>query len=295
MSSGVIRVGVAGWDYPDWAGVVYPGRSRAGFDRLAWLAQYVEAIEVNSSFYRPVAPRTAAAWVRRTASAGPDWRFTAKAHRSWTHEPDPDVAQAVATTLNGLQPLHEAGRLGALLVQLPHAFRFTPQALERLERLVELLAGWPVVVEVRHVSWAVEEAAEWFRRRAVGWCAVDQPQVGGTTLGALPRVTAEVGYLRLHGRNAANWFRADAGRDARYDYLYAAEELGGLAGCARSMAGETRELYVIQNNHFRGQAVVNALQLRRLLSGKRPRAPATLVASYPALEPEVDVERDGLF
>ena len=89
-----------------------------------------------------------------------------------------------------------------------------------------------MVVEVRHVSWASAEAEEWFGDRGVGWCAVDQPQVGRSTAGVLPRVTGPVAYLRLHGRNAADWFRAGAGRDARYDYLYTAEQMEELATAA---------------------------------------------------------------
>ena len=53
---GQIRVGVAGWDYPDWNGTVYPAGPGRGFDRLAFIARFVDAIEINSSFYRPLDP-----------------------------------------------------------------------------------------------------------------------------------------------------------------------------------------------------------------------------------------------
>ena len=61
------------------------------------------------------------------------------------------------------------------------------------------------------------------------------------------------------------------------------------------MAAAAEELFVIQNNHFRGQALVNALQMKSLLQGGKPRAPEELVAAYPELEPEVSVERHRLF
>jgi uncharacterized protein YecE (DUF72 family) len=292
----VIRIGVAGWDYPDWNGVVYPTGEARPADRLTHLSRFVDVIEINSSFYRPVAARAAESWIRRTEEAARDgFTFTAKAHRSWTHEPPVDLDSSIAATLHGLQPLRQFDRLGAVLLQFPQSFHYSTQSVEHLERLLERLADWPAVVEVRHASWDSDAAADWFRRHGVGWCAVDQPRVGGSTLPVLPRVTARLAYLRLHGRNAADWFRADAGRDQRYDYLYGARQLERLAGAAREMAGAAEELFVIQNNHFRGQALVNALQMKHLLQGGRPAAPETLVAAYPELASVVKSDTTRLF
>lgn len=288
-----LRIGVAGWDYPDWEGVVYPPGPLRGFDRLAFLSRFVDAIEVNSTFYRPAQPRAAASWARRTARS-PGFRFTAKAHRSWTHEADSRPEEVVSPTLAGLAPLREAGLLGALLVQFPQSFHRTAAAFDRLARLLERLEGWPVVVEFRHASWDNDQAAAWMRERGVGWCVVDQPRLGGTAP-ARPRVTSSVAYLRLHGRNAEQWFREDAGRDARYDYLYSPAELASLAEVARGMSRQADELFVVQNNHFRGQALVNALQMKHLLQKVRPPAPATLVEAYPALAAEVESRPARLF
>ncbi len=283
---GAIRVGVAGWDYPDWTGIVYPPGAGSGFDRLAYLARFVDTVEINSSFYRPVAPGVAPAWVRRVdGRAG--FRFTAKAHRTLTHEPDADPAEVIPPTLNGLAPLRDAGLLGALLLQFPHSFHRTPQAFVRLERLLRHLGGWPVVVEVRHYSWDSEEAPAWLRERGVGWCVVDQPVVGSSNAPARARTTSSVGYLRLHGHNARDWFRDDAGRDARYDYLYTLEELRPLADLARDLARQAAEVFVVQNNHFRGKALANALQMKHLLGHGRPAAPGTLLSAYPRLAEQV--------
>jgi uncharacterized protein YecE (DUF72 family) len=287
------RVGVAGWDYPDWHATVYPsGRGR--IDRLAYIARFVDVVEINSSFYRPVAPRTAESWLRRTRDRG-NFAFTAKSWRRLTHEGDPGGGLAAAAGLEGLAPLRDAGKLGALLVQFPQSFHFDAAARDRIARIGDVLHGWRPVVEVRHASWEADEAASLFERHEVGWCLVDQPRVGATTAAALRRVVGPVAYLRCHGRNAANWFRKDAGRDARYDYLYTSAQLEGLAAAAREMSGAAEELFVVQNNHFRGQALVNALQMKRLLQGNRPRAPEELVASYPELANEVTVERHRLF
>ena len=116
-----VRIGPAGWSYKDWEGVVYPAAPGRRFDQLAYLARYFDAIEVNSSFYRIPPPAHAVSWARRTAS-NPDFRFTAKLYRGFTHEKavEPGDAEAFRRFLD---PLAEAGRLGALLVQFPWSFR----------------------------------------------------------------------------------------------------------------------------------------------------------------------------
>ncbi len=289
-----VRIGVAGWDYPDWRGIVYPLTRPRRFDRLAYIARFVDVVEINSTFYHPVDPRVAASWHHRTRDR-PRFRFTAKAHRSCTHEPLDDAAATVLPTLTGLAPLHDAGALSALLLQFPQSFHHNERNLDHLARLLDQVAGWPVVVEVRHVSWDADAAADWLERRGAGWCVVDQPDVGGSTAPPRPRVTSRVGYLRLHGRNRWDWFRPGAGRDARYDYLYDNEELRPLATAVREMAGSAEELVVVQNNHFRGKALVNALQMKHLIEGVRPLAPPDLARSYPEIGAVARVERDRLF
>ena len=286
-------VGVAGWDYPDWSGIVYPRGASRGFDRLAFVARFLDVVEINATFYRPVNPAIAASWIRRV-SKHPGFRFTAKAHRSFTHEPWDDPAAVVAPTLAGLTPLREAGLLGALLVQFPQSFHWAPHSTTRLGRLLDATVGWPVVVEVRHVSWDDDRAAAWMCERNVGWCVVDQPRAGGLTAPPRPRVTAPTGYLRLHGRNEASWFDPKAGRDARYDYLYTMDSLRPLADTARVMGTTAEALYVIANNHFRGQAFSNALQLKHLIQGVKPEAPGDLVAEYPELREVVRAKGERL-
>ena len=287
-------VGVAGWDYPDWNGIVYPRGASRGFDRLAWVARFLDVVEINTTFYRPANPRIAASWIRRVADH-PGFRFTAKAHRSWTHEPWDDPAGIVASTLAGLAPLREAGVLGALLVQFPQSFHFNAESITRLGRLLDATEGWPIVVEVRHISWDADKAAAWMHEKGAGWCVVDQPRIGRVTAPPRARVTAEIAYLRLHGRNASAWFDAGAGRDARYDYLYSLAMLRPLANAARGMGAQAKALYVIANNHFRGQAFANALQLRHLIQGVEPEAPEELAAAYPDLRGVVSLKPGRLF
>jgi uncharacterized protein YecE (DUF72 family) len=285
----VIRFGPAGWEYPDWAGVVYPRGAPRAFDRLAHLARWFTTVEVNATFYRPFPADVAARWCERVVDA-PTFRFGAKVWRRLTHERDTalgpeDVAQARAA----LDRLHAEGRLGAALLQFPWSFRRDAAAEEWLRGVLSALAGLPLVVEVRHASWDAPEVLEELAVAGAGIVNVDQPLFRGSVRPAA-HVTAPVAYVRVHGRNYRDWFRKGAGRDARYDYLYTAGELEPWAERVKALAGSPREpdVYVVTNNHFRGQAVANAKMLESMVEGRKVEAPAELVRSFPeALGPYV--------
>ena len=118
--------------------------------------------------------------------------------------------------------------------------------------------------------------------RQVPFCNVDQPQIGAT---APPTtiVTAPTAYVRLHGRNRETWFAEGAGRDARYDYLYSHDEIGEWAGRVRLMQRKAKDIFIIANNHYRGQAAANALELAHALTGARKALPPGLLAAFPRL------------
>lgn len=194
--------------------------------------------------------------------AGPDMEFTVKAHQSLTHE-RADLAEPAAAFLAGLAPLVDSGRLGAVLAQFPGSFRRRPESEEFLLELAGRLAGPPLVAEFRHRSWWAPEVSELLRRHRIGFCNVDTPSLPG-----LPRpsaeVTAPVGYVRFHGRNARNWWAHEEAHE-RYDYLYRAAELEPWVERIRVMARQAEVIYVFTNNHFRGQAVENARLLIDML------------------------------
>jgi len=287
----VIRVGPAGWDYQDWRGPVYPRRAPRGFDPLAYLARWFDAVEIDSTFYRPQRPEVARAWCERVAGR-PAFRFTAKVWRRLTHERQAYGAAEVADARAALDALHERGRLGAALLQFPWSFRRDEAALEWLRDLFSALAGLPLALEVRHASWDVPATYDELAERGVGFVNVDQP-LFRDSLAPGAAATARVGYVRVHGRNYRDWFRAQAGRDARYDYLYTAAELSPWAERTRGLALSPRvdDVYVVTNNHFAGQAVANAVMLRAMVEGRRVEAPPPLVERYrAALEPFVNAQ-----
>ena len=278
-----VRVGPAGWNYKDWEGTVYPAGAGKSFDPLAFLADYFDTVEINSSFYAPPLPPASQSWARRVRN-NPRFRFTAKAWQRLTHESKEAQEAAIAADCEpvrrGMEPLAQAGVLGALLIQFPWSFRRTDENLAHLKFLFGQLRGFPLALEVRHGSWNDKAVYDFLREHGVAFCNVDQPIIGDS-LKPGAHVTARVGYLRLHGRNYQNWFREDAGRDARYDYLYTKEEIRDLSGLAQKIKQSAEETYVITNNHFRGQGLVNALDILEELDARPPAVPPLLAASYP--------------
>jgi uncharacterized protein YecE (DUF72 family) len=274
-------VGPAGWNYKDWEGIAYPaGRSA---DALSYLADYFDTIEINSSFYAPPRAKDAASWARRIMN-NPRFRFTAKAWQRISHDRKEEEAASLAADCDivrsSMAPLVEAGVLGALLIQFPWSFRCTPENQEYLDRVFRHLREFPLVLEVRHADWDQTSLYDFLRNNSVAFCNVDQPVIG-QSIKPGSQATARLGYFRMHGRNYQNWFKEDAGRDARYDYLYTKEEIRELSGQIRKVQQSTEETYAITNNHFRGQALVNALEILEELDGARPESPPLLSAAYP--------------
>lgn len=280
-----LRVGPAGWNYKDWEGIVYPPGAGKSFDPLAYLADYFDTVEINSSFYAPPKPRDAASWARR-ARNNPRFRFTAKAWQRLSHEREEAAGGSIAANCDvvrrAMAPLAEADILGALLLQFPWSFRFGNENLAHLQLLFRRLAGFPLALEVRHGSWDQPAFFTFLREHGVAFCNVDQPVIGDS-LGPSGRVTARLGYLRMHGRNYQTWFQKDAGRDARYDYLYTKAEIKEVSDRLRAMKQAAEETYAITNNHFRGQALVNAIEILEELDAQPPAVPPLLVTAYPRL------------
>lgn len=278
-----IRTGVAGWSYDDWHGAVYPEAKPPDFDPLRYLSSYLDLIEINTSFYGPPRPEWAERWVERVADR-PDFRFTAKLWRRFTHDRAEAWSQAdVKQVEDGFAPLQEAGLLDAVLLQFPWSFRNSEPSREWLADLRQAFAEYPLVVEVRHESWNEPSFFEWLAGEGVGFVNIDQP-LFSKSIAPSARSTGRVGYVRVHGRNYGDWFRKGAGRDARYDYLYSPEELEAWAARAKAVARdeEVETVDVVFNNHYKAQAVINALAFRSLVGDPHVVAPPTLAEEYPA-------------
>ncbi|MDP9263375.1 MAG: DUF72 domain-containing protein [Acidobacteriota bacterium] len=292
--SAQILVGTAGWSYKDWEGIVYPPGMKKTEHPAAYLAHYFDVIEINSSFYGHIRPEVGKLWCRKVAEVNPRFRFTAKLNRVFTHSPNAVLEPTSAATLlpnpedevlakQGLDAIAGEGRLGALLIQFPVSFRNTNENRAYLEALLERFTDYPQVVEVRHASWNNEGILRYFVEKGVAFCNIDQPLLG-RSLAPTVHATSKIGYVRLHGRNYDQWFDSDS-RNDRYNYLYTEKELAGWQKRIEDVASKTEVTFVITNNHFEGQAAVNALQLKHALTGQPVAAPETLVTRYPVLGP----------
>lgn len=279
------RIGPAGWSYKDWQGVVYPSKKPRGFHELSFLAQYFDMIEINVTFYRPLSPKTAAAWLERI-SHNHRFRFTAKLWRGFTHERSATPADE-REFKDGLAPLLEAGVLGALLLQFPWSFRNTEENREYVARLRARFADYHTVLEVRHASWSDPSILSLLEQLDLGLCNIDQPLFKRSVKPAALASSA-VGYIRLHGRNYQSWFTENKYTGERYDYLYSAAELDPWLDRIKTVEHATKDTYVVTNNHYLGKAVANAVEITSLLKGEPVPAPAQLVEKYPELKDFVE-------
>ena len=277
-----LRVGPAGWAYDDWKGIVYPPGMERRMHPLNMLCRMFDTVEINVTFYRPVTPDLSMRWVREVAGNA-TFKFTAKLWERYTHRRDSWPGEAErARFLEGLKPLVDGGRFGALLAQFPWSFRRTPENRRWLGRILDTFSDWPVAVELRHLSWDGDALYEGLAKRGVAFCNIDQP-VLADAIGPSERITAPLGYVRFHGRNAADWFRDGAGRNDRYNYLYSEEELQPWLDRIRRMRERVNELYVVTNNHYRGQAIVNAIEIQAAIGKPQVLTNHELIAAYPRL------------
>jgi uncharacterized protein YecE (DUF72 family) len=282
-STPMIRFGPAGFLYKDWEGVVYPQPRPRKFDHLAYIASYFDTIEINSSFYGPPSPKTAASWAGRVAGNS-SFRFTAKMWQRFTHQRKAAWTPAEADEVRaGFDVLMNDGKLGAVLLQFPWSFRRTEENREWLGDVVHAFGAYPLVLEVRHKSWLAPELFRALEEEGVGFVNIDQP-LYRDSIGPSAHATSHVGYVRVHGRNYMDWFRKDASVEQRYNYLYKAEELEPWAERVTEVAEDaaTKDVYVVTNNHYRGKAVANALMLKSMVTGETVAAPPAVMEEYGA-------------
>jgi uncharacterized protein YecE (DUF72 family) len=270
-----IRVGPAGWSYKDWEGTVYPPHG-SKFDHLAYLASFFDTIEINSPFYRIPPATHAKSWVRRVGENAA-FKFTTKVFRGFTHENAPLDKNDVKAFRNYLDPLMEAGKLGAVLLQYPWSFKNSDESRERLVALFEALHDYPKALEVRHSTFQTPQFVQLLEEHDVSWVNVDQPLFHDSVKPA-DTVTGPIGYARFHGRNYEKWFAHDESWE-RYNYLYSKEELEPWIERIEAMAKQ-KETYVVTNNHFRGQAILNAGDIKGAL-GQDDTLPPQLKEAYP--------------
>jgi uncharacterized protein YecE (DUF72 family) len=314
-------VGTSGYSYPDWRGIVYPKSVKrevgGATPELTYLSRYFNTCEINATFYRHFEPAIAKKW--SDAVENPDFEFAIKANQAFTHAAGSKPSQRKAATSveslrysqadidqsrRFLDVLAERNRLVVVLFQFPVSFKFGTKDKEggvlRLEGnwdhvadMLNAFEEYPKAIEFRHESWDDPWILSALREHETAWVNIDEPRLGASLHGT-DYVTAPIAYLRLHGRNYKKWFHSK-NRDERYDYLYTQEELEPIAESMKSMATkvereptrrEAKKVIAATNNHYKGQAAVNAVDLKRLLGVKDNRIPDPLLEAYPQLGDE---------
>jgi uncharacterized protein YecE (DUF72 family) len=303
-----IRIGTSGWSYPSgkgtWNGIFYPvppgrkTRSGSKFDDLSFYAEHFDTVEINNTFYRVPTPATAQSWARRTPK---NFEFSLKLFQKFTHPEmfekatganpwdlgDPDVDEFRAA----IDPIALAGKLGALLAQFPASFKQDANTRGYLEWLLEKFRDYEVAVELRHRSWSdrPEETLALLGEYGAAWTQIDEPKFRvSVRQNLLPNVRTFY-YLRLHGRNAAHWWKHEKSED-RYNYLYSPEELKPFSEAVKTASREVKKSYLYANNHFSAKSVANAAILKHQLGQPLPgEYPETFVETYPDLKGIVKV------
>lgn len=253
-----IRVGTAAWsDHQEF----YPKGLKPG-DRIAYYAQHFPVVEVNSSYYHIMPERNYRLWVEKTPD---DFVFNVKAYGVLTgHRRDEEATPELFDAFRAsYRPFREAGKLGAVLFQFPPWFDDTEENRERIAWCVEHMADDPILVEFRNRTWLTpshrEGTLDLLRNLGLSYVTVDAPQVGSGTAPLVPAVTnTNLAYLRMHGRNTETWYKRVETTGERFNYLYKQAEIDELAGVARQLAEQAREVHVIFNNNMQNYAVVNA-------------------------------------
>jgi uncharacterized protein YecE (DUF72 family) len=297
-----LHIGTSGWSYPTgkgkWNGLFYPAtRSKrdgtADFDELRFYAEHFDTVEVNSTFYGQPRPEVAQTWLERTP---PGFEFSLKLYQKFTHpdmfakatggDPSRLGTKDVDEFKAALEPLASAGKLGALLAQFPASFKSDPESRGYLAWLLKAFRDYPVAVELRHRSWSEQpsETADLLSSYDAALAQIDEPKFKSSIRQTLLPNVRSFYYLRLHGRNAKQWWKHEASED-RYNYLYSADELKPFSEAAKAAAREVKKAYLYANNHFSAKSVANAAILKAQLGQElEGEYPAEFVEEYPDLK-----------
>ena len=294
-----LLIGTSGYSYPGpppkgWFGAFYPKPKPKGFDELRYYSQIFNTVEINSTFYRPPSASTTAAWTKKTSS---DFTFAVKlwqkfthpvkigrklTDEKWQHPTQEDIDQFRA----GIEPIAEAGKLGALLLQYPTSFHCTPENIEQIEGTLQVFYDYPKVVELRHNTWTEQSAAmkRLLESNRASSVLIDEPKFSSSIRQRL-EIIGDIFYFRAHGRNAKAWWRPKESWE-RYDYLYSREEIKKISQGIESAtsAPGIKKGFAFFNNHARANAAANAIMLSQEL-GLRPKAMPgeAMIGKFPEL------------
>lgn len=252
-------LGLAGWGYPEWSGLLYAPSTPPG-ERLRAYSRAFAFVEADGTYYQDPSREDVARWAALTP---PEFRVSPKLPARIVQEKLlENVEEDVARFLGALAPLKTQGKLGPVLAQLPPRFRRDAHA----DRLDAFLRAWPrdtpLAVETRHKSWWTTETFD--ALRAHGAIHVWATTEYGRTP---PVVTAKDVYMRFIGDRALDdvpqikWDRVRRDQSA---------ELAHWAAHLARVQSEVETEWIIANNHFTGYAPDAARRIAEALSVRPP-------------------------
>jgi uncharacterized protein YecE (DUF72 family) len=267
---GELLLGCSGWSYADtpdnggWTGIFYPDKSTK---RLQYYSQFFNTAEMDSIFYNKFYSKMTKRTFIGMAKATPEYfQFSVKVPETITHDKRLDVNKGVITDfeefLDKISPLKAANKLGAILFQLPPSF--TVNDFRNIERFLERLYdnsgnrnnNYDYAIEFRHPSWKTEGPWEMLKQYNIAAVITDSPSKENLQFLSDVIITSDHSFVRFHGRNTKSHYW--------YDYHYSKEELEPWASKISQIRNKTKVLRVYFNNHYGGNAVVNALQFKEM-------------------------------
>jgi uncharacterized protein YecE (DUF72 family) len=296
MGDAVIRTGTCSWTdqtlvkETSW----YPKKSMTAAERLAYYAAQFPVVEADSTYYRPPSPELTRSWVERTP---PGFVMNVKAYSLLTGHPTkpetlwPDILDALDPEVaakknvypqhlpdeamdevwlrfqNALEPLQEAGKLGAVLFQYP--VWFTPKRANReaLAQVRERLEDMRICVEFRSPTWLEEDdrgrTLDVLTDNELALVVVDAPAV--SHLPTVPVATSDLAVVRFHGRADDTWKVRTSSAAERFKYLYDENEIEQWVPHVRELAQQAQEVHLLMNNCYQDYGVRNAADLRNAL------------------------------
>jgi uncharacterized protein YecE (DUF72 family) len=287
LSAKGIYVGTSGYYYDDWIGVFNPpklsGRAlkaaspeeRDMQDRLRFYRRYFSFVEINHTFYQEPQRGHMADIGERCKQ---HMLFAVKVYKEISHTRDCDARKGrelMQRYIAAVSPLAENGRFFSFLIQLEDRWHRTGQRLDYLLSVAQeaVTKRFDVHVEFRHASWHATPVLQALKDAGVGICNTDIPPIKH----AFPLrayATTDKGYIRYSGRNLEHWYpRAAAAaaknrtatRNARYDYEYSDAELDAIVSGQLALMKKTGSMAIAYNNHYRAQAIKNAIENIRKL------------------------------
>ncbi len=260
-------VGTSGWSYKEWEKVFYPDSKTP---KLRYYSNIFNTAEIDSTFYANPKKGLVFGWLRNTPE---DFQFSVKLPQEITHkkklDPDLGVGADLDDFVELMKPLHDSGKLGPLLIQLPPSFDSTK--IDKLEKFLEMLPkDHMFAIEFRNTSWMEDSKGLYalLSHHNVANTIVDEPLLPIN----LTLTSKEFAFIRWHGKGKRIW----------YDYEYSKEEIDPWVPRVKEISSSTKKTYGYWNNHFRGFAIENSLELLQKLdlATEKQKETLTKVRSY---------------